>query len=95
MFKTINDKKKLQVKEKEMKRLLKQYRLDVEISSPFQAAKQLGTGKDTIYKYETGQSIPTLVILNSLIMLYGLNPDQRKHILELREEIIELRKKVK
>lgn len=81
-----------EAKLKEFKRAIKQYRLDVGISSPFQVSKELGTGSDTIYKYEKGHSIPSVSLMSMLIMFYGLDKVQREYITELRKEVLRLRK---
>lgn len=92
ILKELQGKELLEAKEKELRRALKQYRIDVGMSSPFQVSKELGMGKDTVYKYEKGTSIPTLSKLNMLIMFYGLDKIHREYLLSLREEIIRMRR---
>lgn len=95
MFELLKGKELLEVKEKEFKRALKQYRIDIGMSSPFQVSKELGTGTDTIYKYETGKSIPSISIMNMLINFYDISKVEREYILGLRKDIIRLRKECK
>lgn len=85
----------LNAMKREFARALKQYRIDIGFSSPFEFSREYSFGRDTIYKYETEQSIPSKAILNVLVEKFGLDKNQREYILELRNSINKLKKELK
>lgn len=83
---------KLALKKKELTKVLMQYRLNAGFKNTFEVSRELGCGRATIYKYENGSSVPSNMMLTSLMNLYKLNERDREYLYEVREEIIKLEK---
>lgn len=85
----------LDAKMKELSRALKQYRIDTGFDSPFKVAREYSFANDTIWKYETQNSLPTERNILFLANVYGLSKQERDYLRDLRNEIFYLRKELK
>lgn len=76
-----------------LSRLLIQYRVNAGYSSAFEAAEDMGAGRDTVYRYETNKSVPTRSMLESLKNLYRLQEVDRIKLEKARDIAISDREK--
>jgi len=83
-----------QVKEK-MSKLLLKIREENGIKNPFIVSNELGQSTSTLRNIEKGIAFPTQKTLNELIGTYSMTIPERNEILQLKSEMLLIRRQLK
>jgi len=85
----------IDLKQVELGKKLKLYRVSRGYDTPYKVARAYGFGQDAIDKNEKGVHLPSKKTLSGLRVIYELSISQYKELVEMRDEIIKLKKGLK